>query len=204
MTASSAPSTAISVFTTVDFEHLPARLNDTQLAEVEAIATAKLPTVVPAEEKFIAGCLRAMAVMPKRPDDAVSGEVRAKMYKRHLTGFSCEALTFLVDEAIRSLRFFPSIAECLGILNRWPNQMVATRQQNRARARAGRERTERMHDALRLLRQGKITASELAGWPEGWLRVADTQNIARQNEDGSWEPRPDPWFVDQRQEGLGL
>lgn len=201
-TGSNAPSTPISVFTAVDFDHLPKRLNDTQLAQVEAIASARLPVMAAADDKFIAGCLRALAVMPRRADDDTTGAVRAKMYQRHLTGFAPEALTYMVDEAIRSLKFFPSIAECRAILNTWPNYQVAARQQARAKVRAGRERTERMHEALRSLRQGDIGSTDLAGWPEGWLRVAATQNIARQDEDGTWHPKPDPWFVQQRQESM--
>lgn len=185
----SAPSIETSVFATVDFDCLPARLDDAQLAQVTAIANARLPVVVAAEEKFISGCLRAMSVMPKRPDDETSGAVRNKMYKRHLTGFSCEALTHLVDEALRSHQFFPSIAECLAILHGWPSQQFEVRQQRRAQARLDRERQARFDEIMSRLAAGECGQAEIDALPERWKAVAETRSYLWRHEDGSYTSR---------------
>lgn len=190
-------------FPSIDFETLPERLDDAQLGMLEKIAAAALPGIAAADERFIAGCLRAMTVMPRSKDDETSGKVRLKMYTRHLTGYSAPALQYLVDEAIRRHEFFPSIHECLAILKEWPNRDHAAVQKTRATARASREHNARMDDAIRALRDGEVSEEAFAQWPERWQRIAETQGHARRNDDGTYSPRPDPAWVEFRREQQG-
>lgn len=138
----------------LDLTRLPARLDDSTLARVQAIAAAPLPALPPSDDRHFAKCLRVMlAVLPRQNTDAVGGELFVEAYRRQLGHFSDDAIAYLAERATRECRWFPTIAECLDMLGGWKRCDEATRRRQMARSLAGQERMARERDQ-RLLENG--------------------------------------------------
>jgi hypothetical protein len=104
----------------LDLESLPERLDDQQLAMVKQVASSQLPSLPPCSDRHFNQCLRVMiAVLPRQGSDDLSGELFVEAYRRQLAGHPADAITYLMDQATRECRWFPTIAECLEILSGW-------------------------------------------------------------------------------------
>jgi hypothetical protein len=57
-----------------------------------------------------------LAALPKRSQDDVSGELLIAAYQRKLGHLSAPQLSFIADKALGECRWFPTIAECLDML----------------------------------------------------------------------------------------
>lgn len=192
---SSAPPTSMADFAGIDFDRLPARLDDAQLVAVETMARLPLPAVEPVADKFFAACMRSLATMPSRAGDEDTEKLRYKLYHRKLSEFSEAALGYLVSQALERHTFFPSIAECMAILREFPEHAFAQRQKRRASRRAFDERQARMEDTMEALRRGKLSFEDIAALPEGVRRIAEARGFLRFESDGSYTPTPDTAFI---------
>ena len=57
-----------------------------------------------------------LAALPKRSQDDVSGELLVAAYQRKLGHLSAAQLSYIADKALGECKWFPTIAECLEML----------------------------------------------------------------------------------------
>jgi hypothetical protein len=167
--------------------NLPERLDDQQLATVQAIASLPVPTLPPAPEKHFLQCMRTLRLLPTRGDDELSGELRLALYRKHFGQLPAAALSYLVEQATLTCRFFPTPMECKAILDRWSRTDGPYRAQQLAQLVASREVQARFDHTMRQLRNGEMSQEQVDQLPERWKRIAATQGLLR---DGTYELRP--------------
>ncbi len=128
----------------LDLESLPERLDDTQMAMVKRIMDTPLPSLPPCDDRKLLHCFRVMlAVLPRQNSDDLAGELFVEAYRRQLAEFPDAAIGYLVDQATRQCRWFPTIAECLEILSGWRRWDADTVRKTTARSRYFREQEAR-------------------------------------------------------------
>jgi hypothetical protein len=166
---------------------LPARLDDAQLATVKHIASLPVPALPPAPEKHFLQCMRTLRLLPTRGDDDLSGELRLALYRKHFGQMPAAALSYLVEQATLTCRFFPTPMECKAILDRWSRTDGPHRAQQLAEVAAAREVQARFDDVMQRLRMGEVSQAEVDALPERWKRIAACQGHLR---DGTYQLRP--------------
>lgn len=175
----------------LDLMSLPARLSDTLLARVEAIATAALPALSPCDETYFGRTLRAMdAALPKRSADDVSGELMLAVYRRRLGETPREAMNYLFNRVIDTCRWFPTVAECLEILAGWERSDELTQRRNMARSRVFTEKETRMREAMAALFAREMPQAEIDRLPEYWRKIAVERGYLRMDGE-QFVARPD-------------
>lgn len=162
------------------------RLTDGQLAEVEAIATAALPALAACNGQFLAQCLRMLDTLPRRKDDVVGGEVRVRAYEIAIGHFPKPAIEFLVTEALRNCKFFPSTSECVEILKRWQRTDEPVQAQRQAAMAARHERQARFEEAMERLASGNPSQDEIDAMPDFWKQVGETRSLLWRCDCGSY------------------
>lgn len=155
--------------------NLPERLDDQQLATVQAIAALPVPALPAAPEKHFLQCMRTLRLLPTRGDDELSGELRLALYRKHFGQLPAAALSYLVEQATLTCRFFPTPMECKAILDRWSRTDGPHRAQQFAQVRAAREVQARFDHTMLQLRRGEMTQEQVDALPERWKRIAATQ-----------------------------
>lgn len=146
---------------------------------MQAFASSPTPEPYPASEKHFARCLRVLiATLPKKVTDDVGGELVVAAYRRMLGHFSEAAISYMTEHALR-LKWFPTIAECLAILEGWEcppdadrikaGELVARENAKRSEERA-RDDLERMNVALDGI--GAMDWLAINALPEHWKRTA--------------------------------
>ena len=164
----------------LDLRRLPARLNDTLLARVEAIATAALPALLPCDETYFGRALRAMdAALPKRSSDDVSGELMVAVYRRRLGDTPRDAMNYLFNRVIDTCRWFPTVAECLEILAGWERSDDLTQRRNMARFRVRNEKKVRLGEAMMELAARTMPQADIDRLPEYWRKIAVERGYLR-------------------------
>ena len=89
--------------------------------------------------------LRAMlAVLSRQHSDDLAGELFVQMYQRQLADQPEAAIWYLVDQATRTCRWFPTIAECLEIISGWRRHDADTMRRALATRLYYRERAARL------------------------------------------------------------
>jgi hypothetical protein len=154
---------------------LPERLDDAQLAMVQHIAQLPVPQLPAAPEKHFLQCMRTLRLLPTRGDDDLSGELRLALYRKHFGQQPASALSYLVEQATLTCRFFPTPMECKAILDRWSRTDGPWRAQQFAQVRAAREVQARFDHAMAQLRDGEMTQAQVDTLPERWKRIAACQ-----------------------------
>lgn len=154
---------------------LPERLDDAQLAMVQHIAQLPVPQLPAAPEKHFLQCMRTLRLLPTRGDDDLSGELRLALYRKHFGQQPASALSYLVEQATLTCRFFPTPMECKAILDRWSRTDGPWRAQQFAQVRAAREVQARFDHAMLQLRDGEMTQAQVDALPERWKRIAACQ-----------------------------
>ena len=135
--------------------------------------------------------MAALNVLPKRRMSTEEAEAMLGLYQRHLGNMSGQQLTYMVDEAIKRHKFYPTVAELLEIAAEWQRDDEATRTRVAAEIALRRDARARLDDARARLRRtcwgvaDQVTDDELQGWPEGWLRIFEAEGFLRRREDGS-------------------
>lgn len=164
------------------------RLSDEELAVALAASKAQLPALALPDNQFLAKCLRMMTTLPRRKDDSVTGLLRVRAYQLAIGGFPCLALEYLVTEALRTCKFFPSTSECVDILRGWQRNDGALRAKRAAEHAVRQERQARFDDALRRLTTGDCTQAEVDALPAGWKAIFETRGFLRLH-DGAYTLR---------------
>ncbi len=87
---------------------------------MKEVASAPLPPPAACDDLHFAQCFRLMsAVLPKQSKDELDGKLFVAAYRRILKEHSRDAISYLTEEAMRNCRWFPTIAECLQILENY-------------------------------------------------------------------------------------
>ena len=163
--------TVLSLHSTADLNNLPERLTDQQLAMVEAIGEAPLPTLPPCDDRHFNKCLRLMlAVLPKQKTDELGGELFVEAYRRQLGKYPNEAMSYLTDRVTATCKWFPTIAECLEILGGWKRRDDAVIRKAKARNIVMREFDARRSDEIEKMKSEPLTQEQVDGLP-GSLRI---------------------------------
>lgn len=108
------------------------------------------------------------ASLPRQQKGGLDGELMVVAYQRQLGNCSTEAIEFLIDEAQRTLDWFPTISQCLKILDRFEPRDRKLIQL--CRTVSERERWERFNDMERAVRRGNCTEELIA-------RLTDRQRV---------------------------
>lgn len=174
---------------------LPPRLDDDQLAYLARVADFAPPALQKANEDQVAQALRLMDILPRRADDDVRGALRQRIYFRKLSGYSYEALMRMVSKAIDTLDWFPSVAQCLALLDAQPSTPDQCRAISaKARILTERELQARQDEALQALKMGQMDNARIAQLDKRTAHIAHTLGYVWHWPDGSYTARllPDP------------
>lgn len=140
------PATALPLHLIADLDlaSLPERLDDRQLATVKRIMDAPLPSLPPCDDRHLLQSLRVMlAVLPRQHSDDLAGELFVETYRRQLNEYPAPAISYMVDQATRRCRWFPTIAECIEIIGGWRRHDADTMRRDEARSLYYREHRAR-------------------------------------------------------------
>lgn len=137
------PSAAVSTLTML--KGLPTSLSDEQFEQVKAIAKAPLPSPARIGDKAFEQALMMMATsLARRNTDPELGEVQIRVYRRCLAHLSAPQMWWTVEEAIKRVKFFPTVKELLDIAAEWRRRDDATEAHRLAKLLASREVNRRL------------------------------------------------------------
>ena len=171
----------------LDLEALPERLTDGQLMQLVQMSKEPLPAPEPCDDKHFAQCIRLMsAVLPKQSKDEIAGKLFVAGYQRILQGYPKDAISYLAEQAMTRCRWFPTIAECVEILQDWKRSDSITRQRSRILQIIRRENEERREEAARASRNLEpMTADEIAALPEPVIALGLSCGALKRLPDGT-------------------
>lgn len=158
---------------------------------VREIRDSALPAPASSDEVWFAQCMKAMDILPRRQDDQLGGKMRFSLYKRHLEGYSNEALSYLAEKATAGCHFYPSIAECLDILKAWPNRNRDAERQEKAGHLYQRELNARMDEAVKRMALRSMSQEEVDDLPAFYKHVGVEKGYLRRLKDESYCVWPD-------------
>lgn len=187
----------------LDLTTLPDRLDDQTLERVALIGKAGLPALPPCDSKTFSQCLRMMlAVLPRRGADDLSGELFVAAYERQLGTRSHDAITYLCDEAIRTLKWFPTVADCNEILaSHRRNDEAVTRKAEAMRLvrleRRQREQEERLECAANDWRSSQMHPSEIQDLNPTLIQIGIKCGALVRDDDGNVKAAPREIVVDR-------
>lgn len=170
-------------------DEAPPRLSNDQFAIALVVADAPLPALEMADELFLAQILRMLDVLPRRADDTVGGKLRHRAYELAIGRYPRQAMEFLVTEALRDSKFFPSTSECVAIMGRWRRDDAAIRSKLAAGVAARHEREARFDEVMCRLAAGECDQAEIDALDDWSKQVAETRGHLRREEDGSYVSR---------------
>jgi hypothetical protein len=176
---------------------MPSRLTDTQLETVKATAAGLLPPLPACDPTVFAQFIRTLqSALPMRATDETAGKLLAATYHRMLGDQPREALAFMVETALATCRWFPTIAECLDILREWSRCDDACQAKRLAKRMADGEAANRLWDSrgsleafIDKLEEGKGSQADLDAAPRWWLEIAEARGAIRRR-DGAFVLRP--------------
>lgn len=166
------------------------RLDDQALAMLENLASAPLPPLPPCDEGEFAKLIRSLTILPRRSDDEVTGKLRSALYERKLGHYPQEALQFMVSTALDELDWFPTIAQCKAILERWERRDEAVQRKASAANLARAERRARFDDLMRALERREMDQAAIDGLPSNIRAIAAERGFLRLHDDGVFRVRP--------------
>lgn len=176
----------------LDLATLPKRLDDQTMATLTELANCRLPPLVScADGKFLEAMAVMQASLPRRASDGVSGEIQIETYQRMLGDRPKAAIDHLVERALRTCKWFPTIAECLAILGEWQRNDGWQRKREAVRARVGSEVHARFDDAMAALEARQMPQEQIDTLPAQWRRIAVERCYLWALSDGQFIARPD-------------
>lgn len=177
----------------LDLAKLPLRLDEPTMTTLRALATCPLPPLASYDE---GGFMEQIAVMqanlPRRASDAISGEIQTETYWRMLGGRPKAAIDHLVERALRTCKWFPTVAECLTIVGEWHRADGWHRKREAVRSRVGAESALRFDEAMAALSARELSQTQIDALPEKWRRIAAERCCLWALRDGRFISRPDP------------
>lgn len=187
-------STAISTISSsarIDITSLPKRLDNRLLAMVDHIARSPAPKDEPCSDKQFLRCMKSLAILPRRDDDDVKAEIRAKLYHAKLGRYSDAAWSHLVSTALDRCKWFPTIHECLAILEGWSGNSVGEDRRKQASHLVQRELNARLDEALARLAKRDMPQDEFDTMPAAAKRIAAERGYLWAWPDGRFTVRKD-------------
>lgn len=131
------------------------------------------------------------ANLPRQASDAISGEIKTETYRQVLGEWPEVAIEFLVNHSIRTCRWFPTIAECLAILDGWHRADGWHRKREAIRSRVGAETSLRFDEAMDALRMRTMAQDAIDALPDRWRKIAAERCYLWALRDGRFIVRPD-------------
>lgn len=127
-----------------------------------------------------------LAVLPKRSQDELSGELFVAAYQRKLGDRSNAAISFLADKAMERCQWFPTIAECLEILGEYRRTDEVVTKWVDVRHIVSREESTRNLEARRFNnnRVKELTQSDVDAMPGYLKRIGVASGALEINSDG--------------------
>jgi len=127
-----------------------------------------------------------LACMPKRNLDDVSGELFIGAYRRQLGRFPNDAISFLTDKATATLKWFPTIADCLEILQEWRRRDVHTERRLLAQRIGSKEGDARRRDKYLIseIRGIEMTQADVDSMPDYLVGLGITSGFLIRDADG--------------------
>lgn len=175
---------------------LPARLSDTDLAAVRRVAEMQLAPLPPCDPAVLEEELLAMATLPRRKADQITGALMVETYSEALAGWPKGAIKYLRSQSIATCKFLPSPSECLEILRGWERRDAQAK--GFAKALMNRENQHRFGEAMKRLKWGEMDRAEFDTLPEEWKRSAEGLGYCRgevdpETEATTWIMREAPY-----------
>lgn len=182
-------STAMAV--SINLSTLPERLTDRMLEMVRTIAASPSVSPEPCSDGHFAKCMRSLSILPRRADDDLKGELKVKLYRAKLGHIPDAGWSYLVSTALDRCEWFPSIAECLRIMEGWPGTGIGAERRKTARHIVQREMNARMDEAVARLARRDVPQDEIDAMPEQWKMVAAEKRFLWAWPDGRFTVRRD-------------
>lgn len=171
----------------LDLSNLPERLDDATLDRLKEVARLPLPPEDACDARHFGQCLRIMlAVLPKRSQDDLSGELFVAAYQRKLGDRSNAAISFLADKAMERCQWFPTIAECLDILSEYRRSDELLTKWLDLRRIVSSEEKKREIEGLRFRnnRAADLTQEDVDAMPDYLKRIGIAAGALMVNEKG--------------------
>lgn len=127
-----------------------------------------------------------LAVLPKRSQDDLSGELFVAAYQRKLGDRSNAAISFLADKAMERCQWFPTIAECLDILSEYRRSDAVLTKWLDLRRIVSSEEKKRELEGLRFRnnRAAELTQEDVDAMPDYLKRIGVASGALMVNEKG--------------------
>ena len=104
----------------LDLDRMPERLNDVMMQALKEEVSFPIPDLPTCDRKTFNQVLRMMlAALPRRQADDISGELFVAAYERQLGHINRSQAEYLLDKSLQTCKWFPTIAECLELLEGW-------------------------------------------------------------------------------------
>jgi hypothetical protein len=137
------------------------------------------PRAPAASPDQLAKHLRFMdAALPSRDVSTDSAKMRFAVYTSLLGSYSNDALAFMSREACQTLQWFPTVHQCLSILNGY--RAPATQQ-----ATVLLECNRFLQSAMETWLDNLAAGQPIGDVPQKWIEIAITRNLLRRLKDGS-------------------
>lgn len=174
----------------LDLASLPDRLDDLTLTKLARLANCPLPLPARCPEHVLMEVMTTLqACLPSQQRNAISAEVQAEAYNQALGRYSLAAIKHLQAQALSTCEWFPTIAECLRILDTFSGDGHLPSKQACVRRRVLDERQARMDAALARLAAGDVTQADIDAMPEQWRSIAETRSLLWRGENGTYTLR---------------
>lgn len=114
-----------------------------------------------------------LATLPRRQADDVSGELFVAAYERQLGHLNKSQVNYLLDKALQNCRWFPTIAECLELIEGWRRNDEHTERRFKAKMLVAKEDDARRDDTYEWCEKSmmNMTQSFVDGLPPTLQRV---------------------------------
>lgn len=143
--------------------------------------------------------MKSLDILPRRADDS-GGTLRFKLYQAKLSGYSNDALSYLVSKGLEQFYFFPSIAECVKLLATFPNREVAESRRSRAKVLLQGEMQNRLNETLARLEARALDQAEVDALPTKIKRIAAEKCYLWAWPDGRFTVRVDIYALPPEQQ----
>jgi hypothetical protein len=129
------------------------------------------------------------ATLPRRGADDLSGELLVAAYRRSLGHHPKDVISYLSQYAVDHCKWFPTIAECREIIDKWERRDEHVIRHRRAKLAADRERQTRFNELMAKLSRRELTDDQVNALSDYQKRVGETRSYLWRNADGSYRVR---------------
>lgn len=175
------------------------RLSDDQLAKAQALASLPLTPLPRCDDDHFEKSMRALAILPRKAEDDVRGELRFAIYRRMIGHATKDAISFMVETAISELEWFPSPKQCLEILARWQRNDGEVQRRASAAKMVRDEQRARFDDTLAALERREMDQAAIDALPRRMREIAAERGYLRRHDDGQYRYRGAPVNRDEQE-----